>query len=177
MKHIVLMGFKHVGKTTVGKALAGKLKIDFVDLDECIERDYQEKYHQKLSCRDIVLRHGENFFREIESDALQQALTLPPMVLALGGGAPLRPENQAMLKSYWLVHVTAQKELVYQRMMQHGKPAFFPENQDPAEFFHKLWHQREPIYDKLSCMTVDNSRSVSETVTELLRIMHELRNH
>ncbi len=172
-KHIILIGFKNVGKSTVGKALAEKLSVEFVDLDQLIELNYKNEQQQALSCREIFNLHGEKFFRERENGALRQVLEFPPGVIALGGGTPIPEENQILIKFHWIIHLTAEKELVFQRMMNLGRPAFFPENQDPAEFFQKLWEQRTIIYDKLANITVDNTFSVVETVANIIEKMEK----
>ena len=167
-KHIILIGFKHVGKSTVGRALAKKLQWPFIDLDRQIEQNFRRQSQQALSCREIFKQRGELFFRNYETQTLMEVLTLPTAVIALGGGAPLREDNQALLKSHWLIHLTASPSIVYERVMARGKPAFFPEDTDPVDFFQHLWNQRQPIYAKLADLTVDNTQSIAHTVDLIL---------
>ena len=68
---------------------------------------------------------GEPFFRDLEVKALQQVIGLQPAVIALGGGAPLREENQAILQGHVLIYLTASPEIVFQRIMAGGIPSFF----------------------------------------------------
>lgn len=172
---IILLGFKNVGKSTVGKKLAEKLRRPFIDLDEEIEQTYQSQAQQHLSCREILIRHGEFFFREVEAQALRKVMNKPTAVIALGGGTPLREENQLLLKPHWLVHITAAPNIVYQRMMAHGKPAFFPMEQNTEDFFQRLWSQRETVYAGLADLTVDNTESVEQTVAVILKSLEKTR--
>ena len=108
IKHIILLGFKHVGKSTVGKHLGKKLQMPFIDLDDRIKENYHRQQGEALSCREIFHRHGETFFRDCETQALREVLRLSPAVIAVGGGTPLRPENQNLLKSHLLIYLTAE---------------------------------------------------------------------
>ena len=78
---IVLIGFMGAGKTTVGRALAARLNLPFVDTDEVIEQA------SGLSISDIFEGYGETGFREIEARTIAEQLAGPPAVVALGGGA------------------------------------------------------------------------------------------
>lgn len=170
MKHIVLIGFKNVGKSTVGKALAQQLNRPFFDLDDSIELAYQEKYQQTLNYRDILAQHGEKFFRELETSALQRCLKQPSAaVIALGGGAAILEENQRLIQTHWVVHIVAQKDIVFNRMMKLGVPAFFPKDQDPSQFFQELWHQRIEVYDTLADVTADNTFAVEDAIEDILK--------
>ena len=172
VKHIVFLGFKHVGKSVIGRAVAAKLAKQFIDLDEQIENLYAREFLEQLSCRQISQRQGESFFRDLETKALQQTISLQPAVIALGGGAPLRQENQALLSNHLLVYITAAQEIVYARIMASGIPSFFSQ-EDPEGSFKRLWSEREIIYKKLATFIVDNSGDVQIAVKQVLE---KLRN-
>ena len=80
MGGLVLGGFMTVGKTTVGRILAGRLGLPFVDLDERVEA------LAGRSLAELFAARGESAFRELEARAVQQVLTEPDSVVALGGG-------------------------------------------------------------------------------------------
>lgn len=93
MKHIILIGFMGAGKTTVGKKLAKKLDVKFVDTDQLIEARTEKKISQ------IFQEQGEAYFRSLETQTLRELLKEPEqMVVAVGGGLPMQPENQPLLK-------------------------------------------------------------------------------
>lgn len=170
-KHIILIGFKHVGKSVIGEKLAKNIHKPFVDLDRQIEDLFHQEFQEKLSSRQIMERHGETFFRNLESNALRKTLQLDSSVIALGGGTPLTEENQAIIKPHLLLYIKAPLEVVFQRIMNSGQPAFFPVDQDPYRFFCQLWEKREKIYEALATFSVDNDSSINEAV---LRIMESL---
>ena len=78
--NIVLTGFMGTGKTTTGKRIAQKLNMKFVDIDELIEQQ------QNLTISQIFTEHGEAYFRDIESKAVQQISMQDHLVIATGGG-------------------------------------------------------------------------------------------
>lgn len=170
-KHIILLGFKHTGKSTVGKKLAKNLHIPFIDLDEKIEANYSLQTGDKLNCRMIFTLRGEDFFRDSETQALKEVLaSTQPAVIALGGGAPLKTENQQLMAPHALVHISAEPSLVYKRIMAKGKPAYFPADKDPMDFFKQKWRRHQQIYASLTPIHVDNSGSVEQTVRTILRL-------
>ena len=93
MTHIFLYGPPGTGKSTVGKKLAGNLRLSFIDLDRTIETN------TGMSIPQIMEQQGEAAFRDLESAALKNLLNEVESVVALGGGALLRDENQAFAES------------------------------------------------------------------------------
>lgn len=91
--HIFLYGPPGSGKSTIGRILARRFHMPFIDLDAEIERDAQRPV------RDIFAHEGEARFRARESAALTQATASAPAVIALGGGALLKPENRALAEN------------------------------------------------------------------------------
>ena len=88
MKHIFLYGPPGAGKSSVGKALAERLRLPFVDLDLEIEKSAGKTIPQ------IMEEQGESAFRDLETEMLKQVVNESPRVIALGGGALLREENR-----------------------------------------------------------------------------------
>ncbi len=92
-----------------------------------------------------------------------------PLVLALGGGTPMLEANRQLLKPHSIVHVSAPKSIVFERIIINGKPAFFPKDQEPFTFFQELWQEREPVFQKIANITVQNSGSIDDAVKEILQ--------
>ncbi len=100
MTSFIFSGLKHSGKSTHGKLFAESRGLAFFDLDDLIEDSYYRNSGERLNCRKIFIKHGEDFFRGLEDRTLEQFLSgcsEDPFVLALGGGAAYAPQN--MLKT------------------------------------------------------------------------------
>jgi shikimate kinase len=138
---IYLVGFMGSGKTTVGRILADRLGWEFVDLDAEIEAE------QKATVAEIFERCGEEYFRQLETDAVRKRVHMvragQPMVIALGGGAFLREENYDLLEDHGVtVWLDCPLELVRKRV-EGG--ASRPLARDPNGFAD-LYAARRPGY-------------------------------
>ena len=93
--HIILIGYMGCGKTTVGRLLAKKLAVPFVDLDEYLNKRYD------CSVSNLFLEHGEIGFRKLEQTALDDLLSATQAsVISLGGGTPCYGDNmQSVIQS------------------------------------------------------------------------------
>ena len=89
---VYLVGFMGAGKSTVGRALAERLGVPFVDLDEAFES------LSGMTIRRAFEEHGEAWFREREAELLRGTEALPEAVVALGGGTFTFPENRSVVK-------------------------------------------------------------------------------
>jgi shikimate kinase len=139
-KNIVLTGFMGTGKTTVGKILAKKLGMSFVDVDELIEKT------AGLKISEVFARFGEAYFRDIETEIIKSITKNFSQVIATGGGAVLRDENLNALKSNGVVFcLTASEELIFDRIKDNNeRPLLQVEN--PKEKIRELLAKRMPRY-------------------------------
>jgi len=112
MNHLILIGYRGSGKTTVGAILAQKLGRPFVDLDEAIETA------AGCSIAEIFAGEGEAGFRELERQSLVHSLDEAPSVISTGGGIVLNELNrEAMRTSGFVAWLTASPEVLWQRML------------------------------------------------------------
>ena len=172
MKHIVLIGFKHVGKTSIGEKLAEQLEKPFLDLDKEVEEEHTKRNGEKLSVRQIVMKVGLDYFRQLENEVLRKVLDAAEQsIISLGGGTPVDPANREVIINHLVVNITADKSNIYERIMVNGRPAFFPDDEDPYLAFRRIWDERSKIYDEIAQITVNNNDHLDKPVQELKRIL------
>ena len=173
MKNIILIGMKACGKSTVGKLLAQKLGIKFVELDQEIEKIHLMNKKEKLNFREIFKKHGADYFRALEKKVLKTIVEKDKekqIILACGGGTPLDPENQMLLKRLGkVIFLNAKEDVLLPRILMHGVPAFFPYLNDPKKSLSELMEKRRPIYEKAADQIISfTSESPEELVEEII---------
>jgi shikimate kinase len=89
----ILIGYRGCGKSTIGKRLADQMWLTFVDTDDVVVKAAGK------SIKDIFDQDGEQRFRDLELAAVRQALSKPDHIVSLGGGAVMREENRALIRS------------------------------------------------------------------------------
>ena len=161
---IILIGPMGSGKTTIGRALAQNLGIDFRDTDEVIEKSAGR------TISDIFLEDGEDEFRSLEKKALREELLKDSTVLALGGGAPVSPDAQSALRASgsFIVYLQASLSTVAPRIgFNRDRPLLL---HNPRGQWQMLMDERRPIYESLARLTVDtNDLSETEIVDLILK--------
>jgi len=144
---VYLTGFMGSGKTTIGRLLAARLGVPFVDLDREIEAK------AGMTVRQIFEREGEPAFRQMEAEALRGTLALPDVVVATGGGTMVFEGNFRLIRSNGLsVWLNPAFATIASRIGGRGKadrPLFRDETQALT-----LYRERLPAYRRAD-MTVD----------------------
>ncbi|KYG22460.1 shikimate kinase [Bradyrhizobium sp. AT1] len=139
-RSIVLVGMMGVGKSTIGRRLALRLKLPFVDADTEIETSAQ------MSIPEIFERHGEPYFRDGEARVIARLLDGGPVVLATGGGAFMREETRARIAakavSIWL---RADHDVIMRRVRRRADRPLL-QTADPEGTVTRLLTEREPFY-------------------------------
>jgi shikimate kinase len=165
-KNVVVLGFKACGKSTVGRALAGKLKSGFTDLDRAVEKAHTRETGRSMTCREIYSSYGAEHFRELEQRVLKDIVAESRGVIALGGGSLMdAPNPEELLKESLCVYLSVEPEELFSRVMSGGIPAFF-DPQEPRASFEELCRQRLPLYLRLADIVADNTGRPAEEVAE-----------
>ena len=140
---IVLVGFMGAGKTTVGTLLAARLGLPFTDSDQVIEQ------RAGRPVRQIFAEDGEPAFRALEHQVIAELLDGPPIVLALGGGAPEHPQTRNKLANAQVVYLHVSYAQALQRVGgDQGRPLLA--RPDLAG----LYERRLGVYAGVATMTV-----------------------
>jgi shikimate kinase len=155
-RSIVLIGLMGAGKTAVGRRLASRLELPFIDADSEIEQA------AGATIKEIFTEHGEGYFRRGERKVIARLLDSGPQVLATGGGAYMDPETRANIKargvSVWL---KAEIKVLLKRVGRRDNRPLLAVG-DPADVMKRLMEQRHPIYAEAD-VTVE-SRDVPHDV-------------
>ncbi|HEX8503032.1 MAG TPA: shikimate kinase [Pyrinomonadaceae bacterium] len=141
-RRVVLTGFMGAGKTTVGRALAGLLRVPFLDLDDAVAEA------EGRGPRELIDAEGEDYFREAETRALRRELERgAARVIATGGGAWTLARNRALVASHGCLAVwlDAPYELCRRRIEEGGGPSDRPFARDPARA-RELYEARLAAY-------------------------------
>ena len=150
-----LIGFKSCGKSSIGKELAGLLDRPFFDLDDLIEQAYAQRTGRQLPFREIYKEVGADAFRRMEADALKSLNDQNDPIVSLGGGTPIDPQNQQVIKSTGrVIYISVDPGVLFRRICAGGIPATF-DPEDPRGSFDHLLSERQPIYTTLAEHTLD----------------------
>jgi shikimate kinase len=164
-KSIVLVGLMGAGKTSVGRRLAEKLGLEFVDADHEIETAAGQ------TIPEIFATHGENYFREGERRVIARLLEEGSKVLATGGGAFMNAETRSAIKrggvSVWL---KADLDLLVKRVQKRDNRPLL-KGQDPREVLGKLIDIRYPIYGTADITVESRDAQHGETVNDVIRAL------
>jgi shikimate kinase len=161
--NIFLVGMMGAGKTTVGRLIARRLRLRFVDSDHEIERRCGVKIPV------IFEIEGEAGFREREAQALAALAAMSGIVLATGGGVVMLPENrQRLAEGGTVVYLRARPEDLYERV-RHDRNRPMLAGADPLARLRELHAQRDPLYREVADLVVDTgAQSVQALARELL---------
>ena len=159
--NLVLIGFMGSGKTTIGKALAKRKGLNFIDTDIVIENQNNSKIE------DIFQNFGETYFRQLEKQAIDQLLSLDDCVIAVGGGAVMHHDNFDTLKR---VGITIFLDAPFQKILINIKGKFRPlvGNTIDENKLCELLETRYSTYKKADIIINTEDLSILQTVDEIV---------
>jgi shikimate kinase len=164
MQNLILIGPMGSGKTTVGRQLAKRARLDFVDSDHMIED------RCGVSISTIFDIEGEDGFRKRETKMLKELCERPGIVLATGGGAVTSEENRILLrKSGFVIYLKTTIETQLARTQKNQNRPLL-ENVDITEKLTKLMDERGELYEQEADLIVmSGNRIVSKVVDEIMQ--------
>lgn len=160
--NIYLIGLMGVGKTTIGKQLAKALQWPFYDSDKVIESS------TGVDIPTIFSYEGEAGFRLREQAIIEELTQLQGVVMATGGGAILKPENRAALKTNGFVvylHCSIDK-ILYRTRRDTQRPLLQTEN--PRQRLQSLLAEREPLYLECADFQIDSGALAGKIVVKTI---------
>lgn len=161
-RSIVLVGLMGAGKSSIGRRLAHRLGLAFVDADTEIERAAD------LTIPEIFERHGEAYFRAGEVRVVARILDGGPQVLATGGGAYMNPDTRARIRekgvSVWL---KAEFDVLMKRVRRRNDRPLLKAD-DPEAVLRRLIDERYPVYAQADVTVTSRDASHEEIVEDVM---------
>jgi shikimate kinase len=159
-RSVVLVGMMGAGKSSIGRRVALRLGIPFVDADEEIEIA-----HAGMKIREIFAEHGEPYFRAGEARVIARLLDGGPQVLATGGGAFMNPDTRAAIATKGIsVWLKAEFDVLMKRIKRrHERPLL--KTEDPGATLRKLMEDRYPVY-ALADLTVQSRDVLHDKIVD-----------
>jgi XRE family aerobic/anaerobic benzoate catabolism transcriptional regulator len=164
---VALVGLRGSGKTALGRRLARRLRLRFVELDDLVEA------RAGLTLSEIFSLHGEDYYRRLEHDTLVDVLASgSPMVLAAGGGLVTSPDTYALLlRQTTTVWLKAKMEDYWNRVVRQGDRRPIDQHPHARDALRRLLTSRTPLYARAD-ITVDTAGlTLAQAVDRLERAL------
>ena len=162
MNNIVLIGMMGCGKSTCAALLARRLGLQAVDTDELIVQ------REGRSISELFAAEGEGYFRDREREISQELAGKQDLIIACGGGLPLREDCIAPLKaSGAVIFLNRDPGTIYDSVSMDGRPL----GQDGRDAFLARFRDREPIYRRWADAVIDDFSSPQATVDNILEVL------
>lgn len=161
--NIILIGMRGSGKTTVAKQLAKKLNKEYKEMDELIV------VKKSMSIPEIVEKHGWDYFRDLESEIVQELCQQDNIIISCGGGVVVRPKNITILKKngklFWL---QVSVETLLKRIGDDANRPSLTGKASRKEDMEEVLQQRYELYKNAADVIIDtekmNAKEVADTI-------------
>jgi shikimate kinase len=170
-KSLVLVGMMGTGKSTIGKEVAKKLKIDFIDTDQLIEKE------ANLAIAEIFKKNGEKYFRELEEKIFLKIKNDKEKIISVGGGAFINNAiRNKILKEYLSIWLNMDEDLIIDRIKRNAKKRPMLDQNNIEKSIVNLKKNRDPIY-KLADYEINCSLSSKGKIIEKIINIYEKNNN
>jgi shikimate kinase len=164
-RSIVLVGLMGAGKSSIGRRLASRIGLAFVDADTEIEKA------AGMTIPEIFAKHGEAYFRAGEVRVVSRILDGGPQVLATGGGAYMNPETRANIRARGIsVWLNAELDVLLKRVKRRADRPLLKSG-DPEGVLRKLIAERYPVYAEADLTVMSREATHDEIVDEVLAVL------
>lgn len=160
--NVYLVGLMGAGKTTIGRSLAKRLGVSFVDSDREVEA------RTGVSIPTVFEIEGEEGFRKREAQVIADLAQINSQVVATGGGAVLRIENRTcMASSGFVVYLNVPPHTLWERT-RHDRNRPLLQVEDPLLKLQELYAQRDPLYRDVADLVIDGNRTNAHAILQLI---------
>ena len=169
-RSIFLIGMMGSGKSSTGPVLAEILKYKYVDLDVLIEK------LTKKTIDKVFSEEGEEYFRDLETQCLQEIIKLPSVVVSTGGGVVLKKENWGILRQGIIVWLDINKEIALNRL--NSKDNIRPLLKDNLDIkYEEIFETRKDIYAQADLRVEINNEGVKNVAEKILNTLKKEINN
>jgi shikimate kinase len=170
-KSLVLVGMMGTGKSTIGKEVAKKLKIEFVDTDKLIEDE------ANLTIAEIFKKNGEKYFRELEEKIFLKIKNDKEKIISIGGGAFINDAiRKKILKEYLSIWLNMNEDLIISRIQRNAKKRPMVDQNNIEKSIKNLKKTRDPIY-KLANYEINCNLNSKNKIIEKVKNFYEKNNN
>jgi len=170
--NVILMGYRGCGKTSLGKKLASRLWLDFVDVDDAICQRYEGR-----TIAQIWAEYGEASFRETEAEVVQELCSKDGRVIALGGGSVMQPAARNAVEQASdtkRIYLSCRADVLHERItddtQSQGNRPNLTTLGGGVEEIQSVLAERDPVYRAVADSVFDVSyTTVDEALDHLLR--------
>jgi len=157
---LILIGPMASGKSTVGRRLSKRLKLDFIDVDKEVEKS------AGVSISWIFDVEGEKKFRERESKELKNSLNNDNCVIATGGGVILSEHNRNFLKKGTVIYLETSIQTQLERTLNDNKRPLLKESENAEQTLRELKGIRDPLYEECANITINEGKNSHNAVVD-----------
>ena len=163
---LYLIGYMGTGKSTLGRKIAKRTELPFLDTDKMVEEA------EGAVVADIITFAGEEYFRKAERKALEQTAEMENVIVSTGGGLPIWGDNMEWIEEHGVsIYLKRAPEQILSRLSPHGRqkrPKFRGLNDEELlAFMHSHLAEREPVYARAS-VVIDCSQVSDDEIEERL---------
>ena len=167
---LYLTGYMASGKSTLGRKIAKRTELPFLDTDKMVEEA------EGAEVADIITYAGEEYFRQAERRALEQTAEYENAIISTGGGLPIWGDNQKWIEEHGVsVYIQRAPEQILSRLSEHGRqkrPKFRGKSDEELlQFMHEHLAEREPIYLKANIVFDCFQTSDNEIIDKLVELL------
>ncbi len=160
---LILIGPMASGKSTVGRRLSKRLNLDFIDVDEEVEKS------AGVSISWMFDVEGEKKFRERESKELINSLNADNCVIATGGGVILAEQNRSLLKKGTVIYLEISIQTKLERTLNDKNRPLLQKSDDAEQTLKELKEIRDPLFEECANITIkEGKNSHNEVVDEII---------
>ena len=165
--NVYLVGLMGSGKTSIGKILAKRMGMNFIDLDDEIIKD------QQCSISEIFDRFGEEKFRHLENKKLHSTLEIDNHVISTGGGIIMDQDNiKIMVENGSIIHLDIDLETQLLRIKNKKNRPLLRDKDNERKILVKMRKERDHIYKKIAIASVNTSnKKRNDIVSEVVKII------